>query len=126
LAQGDTVFVHVRRVRYPELLSAEYYQKAVNDARAKFPMPRFVLFGDDLAWLTSQVDFGDAPVEIIEHNSGDELADLWLMTCCRHAIIANSSFSWWGAWLRIKVDGHVYAPASATYGPRMPSGWKLF
>ena len=126
LAQGDAVFVHVRRVHYPELLTADYYQKAVSQARARLSKPRFVLFGDDLAWLTARVDFGGADVELIEHNDSDELVDLWLMTCCRHAIIANSSFSWWGAWLGVKSGGQIYAPASAAYGPRMPPGWASF
>ena len=123
LAEGDAVFVHVRRVHYPELLTADYYQKAVSQARTRLSKPRFVLFGDDLAWLTARVDFGGAEVEAIEHNAGDELADLWLMTCCRHAIIANSSFSWWGAWLGTKAGRQVYAPASVAYGPRPPLRW---
>ena len=49
---------------------------------------------------------------LVSHNQGDEnaYADLWLMTLCRHFIIANSTFSWWGAWLSRDASGIVIAP----------------
>ena len=98
-AATETVFVHARRVRYPTLLPAAYYRDALAEIRQRVAAPRFVVFSDDPGWTRCSIDFGDDPVEWVEHNATDELADLWLMSRCRHAITANSSFSWWGAWL---------------------------
>jgi len=98
-AAGDSVFVHFRRVRYQHLLDRDYYQSAIDAACSRLAHPRFILFGDDLKWPEQNLDFREAHVTVMANNGEDELADLWLMTRCRHAIVANSSFSWWGAWL---------------------------
>ena len=122
---AETVFVHFRRVRYPQALSSDYYQRAITAARAKLRSPRFVLFGDDLAWPMKVLDFGGASVEGVGHNGANELADLWLMSRCRHAIIANSSFSWWGAWLGPTREGSVWAPAQPAVPLAFPQRWNL-
>ncbi len=119
----ETVFVHFRRVRYPQALPADYYQRAITAARAELRSPRFVLFGDDLAWPLEHLDFGGAPVELVGHNGSNELADLWLMSRCGHAIVANSSFSWWGAWLGAGKGGHVWAPAQPGVKLTFPARW---
>lgn len=106
LAGCDSVFLHVRRKRYSILLDEAYYQRAIECARREIVNPVFVLFGDDLDWARASLDFGSSRVECQAYDQADELTDLWLMARCRHAIIANSSFSWWGAWLG--------GPASAT------------
>ncbi|MBW8782098.1 MAG: alpha-1,2-fucosyltransferase [Verrucomicrobia bacterium] len=126
LAESASVFVHFRRVRYAHLLGRNYYQQAINRAREELGPVNFILFGDDLVWPRANLSFGDSPVEVVEHNGGDELADLWLMTCCRHAIIANSSFSWWGAWLGDTKDRslrRVFAPAETGLPLAMPGHW---
>jgi len=122
---AETVFVHFRRVRYPQALPAVYYQGAIIAARSELHSPRFVLFGDDLAWPIEHLDFGGATVELVGHNGSNELADLWLMSRCRHAIIANSSFSWWGAWLGAGKNGHVWAPAQPGVKLAFPPRWHL-
>lgn len=126
-AAENTVSLHVRRIRYRPLLSHDYYQKAIHAARATLERPRFVLFGDDLDWLRANLDFGDAPVEEVGHNTTDELADLWLMGCCRHSIIANSSFSWWGAWLAgtPRAERYVWAPAESGLQLVPAMGWRV-
>jgi len=96
---GESVFLHVRRVRYSHLLDSGYYQAAIDAVKRKHTNARFYLFGDDLKWPRENLNFGNSEVSDVSHNHADELADLWLMTRCRHAIVANSSFSWWGAWL---------------------------
>jgi hypothetical protein len=125
LAAGDSVFLHVRRIRYAHLLGAEYYQAAMDAICATLRQPRFVLFGDDLDWLVKHLDFHGAPVEAITHNAGDELADLWLMSRCRHAVVANSSFSWWGAWLGdVQPDRLIFAPQHPGWPIAMPPRWR--
>jgi Glycosyl transferase family 11 len=65
-------------------------------------------------------------VRSVAHNAGDELADMWLMKQCRHAVVANSSFSWWGAWLATPNENRkVYAPADPGWPIKPASGWRL-
>jgi hypothetical protein len=126
LSATESVFLHFRRRHYWNLLGADYYQGAIDAVRARLPQVQFVLFGDDLDWPQRQLDFRGAPPLVVAHNAGDELADLWLMSRCRHAIIANSSFSWWGAWLGEDQPGRlVCAPASTGLPLVMPERWRL-
>lgn len=127
ISGDNTVFVHARRVRYPTLLSADYYRDALAVIHERVANPSFVVFSDDLTWVKENVDFGGDPVRWVEHNADDEMADLWLMTRCRHAIIANSSFSWWGAWLGGDPgDGRIIcAPVHLEWIIRPAKGWHL-
>jgi len=125
LTASESVFLHFRRVRYWNLLGRDYYQAAIDAARAKLSKPHFVLFGDDLNWPQQNLDFRGANVELITHNSSDELADLWLMNRCRHAVVANSSFSWWGAWLGDTISNRlVFAPTQVGFPIAMPKRWQ--
>jgi uncharacterized protein YfkK (UPF0435 family) len=86
--------------------------------------PRFVIFGDEIQTPLQVLNFRGFEIETIDDNKTDELADLWLMSRCRHAIIANSSFSWWGAWLGgNEVNRFVIAPAKAAYSPKLAASW---
>jgi hypothetical protein len=124
LASHPTVFLHARRVRYPTLLSPDYYRQALAHIRKHVPDPRFAVFSDDPAWVRGEVDFAGSQVEWIEHNADDELADLWLMSRCRHAVTANSSFSWWGAWLGGPPAGRVIVtPDHPEWIIRPAAGW---
>lgn len=124
-AACDSVFLHFRRVRYWNLLGRDYYQSAIDATLAKLATPHFVLFGDDLNWPQQNLDFRGASTQSVAHNSGDEVADLWLMSRCRHAVVANSSFSWWGAWLGdTHVGRTVFAPAQVGHPITMPDRWQ--
>lgn len=125
-ADPNLVFVHARRVRYPMLLPVAYYETAIAKVRAAVSQPRFVVFSDDMEWARAHLDFSDSPAEWVDHNSTDELADFWLMTCCRHAIIANSSFSWWGAWLGAPLSSgrFICAPKSPDWLLDPAEGWE--
>lgn len=125
LKKGETIFIHARRVRYPTLLSKEYYRTALEDILKKVANPKFVVFSDDPDWTRENIDFGNSPVQWVEHNADDELADIWLMSCCRHAIMANSSFSWWGAWLGgDPSEGRlIYTPVNPDWVIRPAKGW---
>lgn len=86
----------------------------------------FFLFSDDPAWVKENISVENAVV--VNWNQGaDSWQDMYLMSLCRHHIIANSSFSWWGAWLNPREDKLVIAPYR-WYNDRiapdiLPEGW---
>lgn len=137
-----SVLVHVRRTDsvgnpYHVLLPMEYYREAAALIAAKVPDPVFFIFSDDPEWCEAsfKLPYPTTIVEdfnrTVENHLGREDADLYLMRLCGHAIMANSSYSWWGAWLGADIkDGIVIAPKSwfgpaATYDPRdiVPGRW---
>lgn len=121
-AAGETVFVHFRRILYQHVLGLDYYQRAIDEVCGRLAEPKFVLFGDEIP--SAGLDFHGWPVEIVADNGDDELADLWLMTQCDHAIIANSSFSWWGAWLGpTKKGGLVISAKVSEFSNGCPQVW---
>ena len=94
--------LHVRRGDYQNLshyhknLGSEYYQVAFDIIRSNVPNAKFLVFSDEPAWCKSV--FNDTDIfEIVE--TGDDAVDLCIMSKCHMHVIANSSFSWWGAWL---------------------------
>lgn len=94
----NPVAIHIRRTDYltnsnHSVLSLEYYEKAITE----FSDCRFLIFSDDIKWCNEQRLFQSDQFMISE--SGSSFIDLCLMTLCSGHIIANSSFSWWGAWL---------------------------
>lgn len=102
------ISLHVRRTDYTTnpnhtALSLEYYQKALS----AFPTGQVIVFSDDPKWCFDQNIFKDDRFLISENTN--QYVDMCLMTLCKRHIIANSSFSWWGAWLS-KSD-HVIAPS---------------
>ena len=137
-----SVLVHVRRTDYVGnpyhgVLPMEYYREAAALIAAKVPDPVFFVFSDDPEWCEANFKLpyrttivGDFN-RTVEKHLGREDADLYLMRLCGHAIIANSSYSWWGAWLGADIKGGmVIAPKSwfgpaAKYDPRdiVPARW---
>lgn len=119
IESSTAVAVHVRRGDYATdpattahhgLASLDYYAEAARAVAAVVGDPRFFVFSDDPAWCRAHLAFlGNAVV--VDHNGPDRAGeDLRLMTACRHHIIANSTFSWWGAWLGRGADQVVVAP----------------
>lgn len=116
----NAVSLHVRRGDYvfdPTInkvhgtCSTEYYHRAVKLIAGNVPRPHFFVFSDDQEWVGSKLRL-DYQVTYVTHNSGDKsFEDLRLMSLCKHHIIANSSFSWWGAWLSNNPTKQVIAPA---------------
>ena len=113
----DTTSLHVRRGDYvsrPKInrlmgtCSTAYYEAAL--ARTPENGTVFV-FSDDIAWARANLPQTRPMTFVGEEAPRSGLADLWLMTLARHHIIANSSFSWWGAWLARRQDGETIAPA---------------
>lgn len=113
----DSVAVHVRRGDYGSAaysgffggLSDSYYRDAMASIQSQVPNASFYFFSDDIDWCRST--FGSEGIHYVSHNNGDNAyKDLLLMAACRHNIIANSSFSWWGAWLNTSPGKRVIAP----------------
>ncbi len=115
----NAVSLHVRRGDYVKdpkaaanhgLCSLDYYRAAIKYVAERVDTPFFFVFSDDPVWVKEnlQIDFS---CRYIDHNQGAEsYNDMRLMSLCKHHIIANSSFSWWGAWLNPRVDKIVIAP----------------
>jgi len=115
LQQQNAVSLHVRRGDYlqeplfKDICTEEYYQKSVQYILETQESPLFIVFSNDIAWCKSR--FKELNTIFVEHNTGsDSFRDLQLMSLCKHHIIANSSFSWWGAWLNENPDKVVISP----------------
>lgn len=113
----SSVSIHVRRGDYitnPNasqlhgLLGIAYYQSALKAIRKHVAKPNLYVFSDDPVWCKANLKF-DFPTTYIAHNT-DGAEDMRLMKSCRHNIVANSSFSWWAAWLNENPQKLVVAP----------------
>lgn len=115
----ESVGVHIRRGDYLDpshggiysgICTEEYYRKAFALLEEKYPDARFFLFSNDPQWTGEH--FGGKNRVLVEGTTEDTgYLDLYLMSRCRHNIIANSSFSWWGAWLNSNPSKTVVAPS---------------
>jgi len=119
IASPNAVAVHSRRLHgvtpsnpagARDALDANYYLMAIEAIAGRVSQPEFFCFGDDPRWLVEQWP-RNLPVTVV-HDPGPrgEVTDLWLMSKCRHFVIANSTFSWWGAWLGADPAKIVIAP----------------
>lgn len=118
ILQTNSVSIHIRRGDYVTLESAknfhgncslDYYQKAVEYIASKVESPHFYLFSDDIDWVTKNLKI-EYPFTIVDFNQDKGWLDLNLMKRCKHNIIANSTFSWWGAWLNENPHKIVISP----------------
>lgn len=114
----ESVSVHIRRGDYVSnpttnkfhgFLGLEYYQRTMKLMLEKVDNPHFFVFSDDPEWAERNIKT-DAPIIYIKHNGTKNYEDMHLMSTCKHHIIANSSFSWWGAWLSSYDKKIVVAP----------------
>lgn len=116
----NSVSIHVRRGDYVSdkkvnefhgICSIEYYHKAIEQITKVISEPSFFVFSDDPTWVKDNLNI-PYPTTVITNNGIDnDYEDLRLMSLCKHHIIANSSFSWWGAWLSTDREKIVIAPS---------------
>lgn len=133
MAGESSVSLHVRRGDYLscdilcDVCGVEYFRRAIEYMRSILgEQVRFYLFSDDLEWVAKNLDVPNATY--VEHNRGlDSWQDMYLMSSCKHHIIANSSFSWWGAWLNPSPEKIVVAPDKwfnhKEYTEIIPDSW---
>ena len=132
------VSLHIRRGDYasdPKVLasiglcSIEYYQEAAKIIASKVSHPVFYIFSDDIEWVKNNLKLS-FPTQYISHPEKDkDYEELFLMASCSHHIMANSSFSWWGAWLNPNNDKIIIAPkqwfkdTTRDTKDLLPEGW---
>ncbi len=137
IKRKNSVSLHVRRTDYvaPKYqkmygeTNLDYYRRAIDTIAATVDNPTFYIFSDDIAWCKENIKPA-FPVEYVERNSQGPKAShhLQLMSLCKHNIIANSTFSWWGAWLNRNPEKIVIAPkewlAGQAQGMALTRGWE--
>jgi len=114
----NSVSLHVRRGDYVDNLKTrkihnicdlEYYRKAIEIVVDKIDSPVFFIFSDDIEWVKENLK-SDHPLIFVSKPGIKDYEELIIMSKCKHNIIANSSFSWWGAWLNVNREKIVIAP----------------
>lgn len=138
IESSNSLAVHVRRGDYVSsaicnavhgVCSIDYYELAVAHIAKKQANLSLFVFSDDLPWCKAHLNFA-FPVCYVE--TGSAFKDLFLMQQCKHQVIANSSFSWWAAWLNRNPSKSVIAPKVWFQDPEMqsndivPGGWERF
>ena len=115
MKERETVAIHVRRGDYLKIggmgsiCNYEYYKKAIRYMMEKIEQPTFIFFSDDPEWCKEK--FKNLEAWFVDWNKGENsYKDMQLMSLCKHNIIANSTFSWWGAWLNSSDEKLVVAP----------------
>jgi len=104
----------------------DYYARAVARMETLVPNAHYFVFSDQPVAARDRIPLPGDRVTLVAHNQGDEnaYADLWLMTQCQHFIIANSTFSWWGAWLAEHAGKQVIAPGFEMQQGKMSWGFE--
>lgn len=118
MEEVNSVSLHVRRGDYQNayyinglgnVVTLDYYKRAINYIKQKIHNPVFFVFSDDLEYVKSNILLDN--VIYVDFNRGDNSwQDMYLMSKCKHNIIANSTFSWWGAWLNNNESKIIVAP----------------
>lgn len=140
IQSSESVALHVRRGDYASnptthaihgLCSHEYYQEAISRIRESLQNPVFFIFSDEPAWVKREFNYLENKRFVDTNSPLFNYEDLRLMSACKHQIIANSSFSWWAAWLNRSPKKKVFAPKKWFAGEkiiiedRIPSDWAL-
>lgn len=117
IVETNSVSLHIRRGDYVVnshtnsvhgVCGLDYYKRSIEHMKNKVFDPKFYIFSDDISWCKENFNFLDSKIFVDDTQSA--LEDLELMKHCKHNIIANSSFSWWGAWLNSNTNKIVISP----------------
>lgn len=128
MAGCNAVSLHIRRGDFQSsawsathhvIKDAAYYRHAVEYIAQRISEPHYFIFSDDMAWTKANLPLVNCTY--VEHNRGRaSYLDMYLMSCCKHHIIANSTFSWWGAWLNDHPGKMVIMPERWLNGTDCP------
>lgn len=127
LASSLSASIHIRRGDYVTnshannthgTCSLEYYEQSIALLDSKFDKIHFFIFSDDIEWVKNNLSVKNC-THIENDSSRIVHEDIYLMSLCQHNIIANSSFSWWGAWLNCNEEKVVIAPKNWFKDPKM-------
>lgn len=128
IASSNAVSIHIRRGDYMKerrlhttgsVCSLDYYRQAIDNISSKIENPSWFVFSDDISWVKENLKLSQA--HYVDINTAENsYRDMQLMSLCHHNIIANSSFSWWGAYLNNHSDKIVIAPGIWFRGVDMP------
>lgn len=120
IVNENSVSIHIRRGDYINndttnefhgLCSIEYYKNSIRYMQENTDQPGFYIFSDDSDWVKENLRIENSPVVFVADNKNENsFEDMRLMSLCKHNIIANSSFSWWAAWLNANPAKMVLAP----------------
>jgi hypothetical protein len=134
IEEGNSVCLHVRRGDYlggnadsPVVCGRSYYDGAMQYIGHFVTAPRIFVFSDDIPWCRSA--FAGWDVAFVDSNGPDDaIDDLRLMAACRHHVIANSSLSWWGAWLahhpgQVVIAPQPWLPGADSDRDLLPTHW---
>lgn len=130
IEKSESVSIHVRRgdyKKYPHafpLCTPSYYHKAINFLKNKEKNLKFFIFSDDIKWCKRNLTFLTNSSFIENKNKKEAYKDMMFMSKCKHNIIANSTFSWWSAWLNRNPEKKVFYPKSSMKtNESMPQKW---
>lgn len=132
ISKTESVSIHIRRgdylkeMQYLVIKGFSYYNRAIELVKAKYPEASFYVFSDDMEWVRRQMQ--EKNMVFVDWNKGsDSFKDMLLMSLCKHNIIANSTFSWWGAFLNANPHKMVVCPDEWLVGQkidgRVPADW---
>lgn len=126
ITESESVAIHIRRgdnigkpdpkndnviVPMQGMVTGSYLNNAMHLIQAQKPESRFFVFSDELEWVRSHMTF-PYPVQFVENSDFSDVQQFELMSHCRHQITANSTFSWWAAWLNTNPEKIICAPKS--------------
>tara|TARA_R110002051_G_scaffold9348_1_gene37118 strand:+ start:32 stop:853 length:822 start_codon:yes stop_codon:yes gene_type:complete len=115
MAKTNAVSIHIRRGDFlthevHNTSKEEYYKEAMTFIESKIEQPTYYVFSDDMDWVKANFKSNHKAVYVDFNDASTAFEDIKLMSNCQHNIIANSSFSWWAAWLNTNLNKIVIAP----------------
>jgi len=111
-----SVSIHIRRGDYitnktgPKFIGLDYYIKAIRTIENKVKNPTYFIFSDDIVWGKQYLKLKNISYFVDNNHGKDSYKDMQLMSLCKHNIVANSTFSWWGSWLNTNKNKVIIKP----------------